>query len=157
MLWTRWLASWRTASWVVLILVCVLGFVATCLLGDVAIGLAATDRLRVPVLRMFQFTDVVLLLGYRVLSRYRDPQLLRVLGIVGRWLFVLARVLSAAAALMVLPGRWSGAWVVVAVLVVAVVPFVAGYGAWVAGGRLSRATGRPARILGVPVSGRTLP
>jgi hypothetical protein len=157
MLWTRWLTSWRTASWAVLILVCVLGFVATCLLGDVAIGLAATGRLRVPVLRIFRFTDVVLLLGYRVVSRYRDPQLLRVLGRVGRWLFVLARVLSAAAVLMVLPGRWSGAWVVVAVLVVAVVPFVAGYGAWVAGGRLSRATGRPARILGVPVSGRTLP
>jgi hypothetical protein len=151
--------SWRTSLWAVLTLVGVVVVVAACFAGDVAIGLAATYRRRAHFIRPFQYTDMVLFLGYRVFSRYPDPRWTRALRILSRWLwipFMFVRVLAGAAVLMLSPTRLPGAWIALIAVLVTVLPFAAGYGAWVAGRGLSGVSGRPARVLGIPLSGRTL-
>jgi len=160
MIWIRWLVSRRTALWVVLTAASVVVMVGGCFAGDVAIGLAATYRPHLHVIRIFQYTDVVLFLGYRAFSRSRDPGWLRVLGIVGRWLWVpfgFARVLAGAAVLMLPASRLSGGAIVLIAPLVMIVPFVAGYAAWVAGGHLSRLAGQPVRVFSIPMSGRAIP
>src|SRR6266568_3171120 len=81
MTWRRWLMSRCAVPWASFMLASVALMVVTCFAGDVAIVLAATYRPRIRVIHLRAFLDVAIFLGYRVLSRYGDPQWLRVWGI----------------------------------------------------------------------------